>query len=88
MRGGGAVEPPEALARPGQDTNDAVHLAGLLRLDEVTPIAILSIDQEAARSARRGAARSRRPAGLRDLVTPGTSAAHVPSWDLTLAGHG
>jgi transposase len=31
------------------DARDAVHLARLLRLDEVTPVAVPSVDQEAAR---------------------------------------
>ena len=31
------------------DAKDAIHLARLLRLDEVTPVAIPTVDQEAAR---------------------------------------
>ncbi len=48
------VAAPSKLQRPsGQrvktDAKDAVHLARLLRLDEVTPVAIPSIEQESAR---------------------------------------
>jgi transposase len=48
------VVAPSKLQRPAgdrvkTDARDAVHLARLLRLDEVTPVAIPSADQEAAR---------------------------------------
>ena len=48
------VAAPSKLQRPSgdrvkTDAKDAVHLARLLRLDEITPVAIPSIDQEAAR---------------------------------------
>jgi transposase len=48
------VVAPSKLQRPSgdrvkTDAKDAVHLARLLRLDEVTPVAVPSIDQEAAR---------------------------------------
>ena len=45
---------PSKLHKPAgervkTDAKDAVHLARLLRLDEITPVAIPSVDQEAAR---------------------------------------
>src|SRR3954454_9974178 len=45
---------PSKLQKPSgervkTDAKDAVHLARLLRLDEVTPVAIPTVDQEAAR---------------------------------------
>jgi transposase len=48
------VVAPSKLQKPTgdrvkTDAKDALHLARLLRLDEVTPVAIPSIDQEAAR---------------------------------------
>ncbi len=48
------VVAPSKLQRPSgdrvkTDARDAVHLARLLRLDEVTPVAVPSVDQEAAR---------------------------------------
>jgi len=48
------VAAPSKLQRPSgdrvkTDTKDAIHLARLLRLDEVTPVAVPSVDQEAAR---------------------------------------
>lgn len=48
------VAAPSKLQRPSgdrvkTDAKDAVHLARLLRLDEITPVAIPSVDQEAAR---------------------------------------
>ena len=48
------VAAPSRLQRPSgdrvkTDARDAVHLARLLRLDEVTAVAIPSVDQEAAR---------------------------------------
>lgn len=48
------VAAPSKLQRPSgdrvkTDAKDAVHLARLLRLDEVTSVAIPSVDQEAAR---------------------------------------
>jgi transposase len=48
------VVAPSKLQRPSgdrvkTDAKDAVHLARLLRLDEVTPVAVPSVDQEAAR---------------------------------------
>ncbi len=48
------VAAPSKLQRPPgdrvkTDAKDAVHLARLLRLDEVTPVAVPSVDQEAAR---------------------------------------
>ena len=48
------VVAPSKLQRPAgdrvkTDAKDAVHLAKLLRLDEVTPVAIPSVEQEAAR---------------------------------------
>jgi transposase len=48
------VAAPSKLQKPpGErvktDAKDAVHLAKLLRLDQITPVAIPSIDQEAAR---------------------------------------
>ncbi|MGC5225370.1 hypothetical protein ACPW96_22630 [Micromonospora sp. DT81.3] len=51
----GAVE---AAAPSGDrvktDAKDAVHLARLLRLDEITSVAVPSADQEAARDLVRG----------------------------------
>jgi len=49
------VVAPSKLQRPSgdrvkTDARDAVHLARLLRLDEVTVVAIPSVDQEAARN--------------------------------------
>ena len=49
-----AVAAPSKLQRPSgdrvkTDAKDAVHLARLLRLDEITAVAIPSVDQEAAR---------------------------------------
>ncbi|HZJ05560.1 MAG TPA: transposase [Nocardioidaceae bacterium] len=48
------VAAPSKLQKPSgdrvkTDAKDAVHLARLLRLGEVTPVAITSVDQEAAR---------------------------------------
>ena len=48
------VAAPSKLHRPSgdrvkTDARDALHLARLLRLDEITPVAIPTIDQEAAR---------------------------------------
>lgn len=48
------VAAPSKLQRPSgdrvkTDARDALHLARLLRLDEITPVAIPTIDQEAAR---------------------------------------
>lgn len=48
------VVAPSKLQRPAgdrvkTDAKDAVHLARLLRLDEITPVAVPSVDQEAAR---------------------------------------
>jgi transposase len=48
------VAAPSKLQKPAgervkTDAKDAVHLARLLRLDEITPVAIPSVDQEAAR---------------------------------------
>jgi transposase len=48
------VAAPSKLQRPSgdrvkTDAKDAIHLARLLRLDEVTPVAVPSVDQEAAR---------------------------------------
>ena len=48
------VAAPSKLQRPAgdrvkTDTKDAVHLARLLRMDEITPVAIPTLDQEAAR---------------------------------------
>jgi len=48
------VVAPSKLQRPSgdrvkTDAKDAVHLARLLRLDEITPVAVPSVDQEAAR---------------------------------------
>jgi transposase len=48
------VAAPSKLQKPSgdrvkTDARDAVHLARLLRLDEITPVAIPSVDQEAAR---------------------------------------
>ncbi len=48
--GRGPVETAEAVRdRVKTDARDAVHLARLLRLGEITPVAIPSVDQEAAR---------------------------------------
>ena len=48
------VAAPSKLQRPSgdrvkTDAKDAIHLARLLRLDEVTPVVVPSLDQEAAR---------------------------------------
>jgi transposase len=48
------VVAPSKLQRPAgdrvkTDARDALHLARLLRLDEITPVAIPTVDQEAAR---------------------------------------
>lgn len=48
------VAAPSKLQKPSgdrvkTDARDAVHLARLLRLDEITPVAIPTVDQEAAR---------------------------------------
>lgn len=48
------VVAPSKLQKPAgdrvkTDAKDAIHLARLLRLDEITPVAIPTIDQEAAR---------------------------------------
>lgn len=48
------VAAPSKLQRPSgdrvkTDAKDAVHLARLLRMDEITPVAVPSVDQEAAR---------------------------------------
>lgn len=47
------VVAPSKLQKPSGDRvktdRDAVHLARLLRLDEITSVAIPSVDQEAAR---------------------------------------
>jgi len=48
------VVAPSKLQKPAgdrvkTDARDAVHLARLLRLDEITPVAIPTVDQEAAR---------------------------------------
>src|ERR671920_395471 len=48
------VAAPSKLQKPSgervkTDAKDAVHLARLLRLDEITAVAVPSIDQEAAR---------------------------------------
>lgn len=48
------VAAPSKLQRPSgdrvkTDARDAVHLARLLRLDELTPVAVPSVEQEAAR---------------------------------------
>ena len=48
------VAAPSKLQRPSgdrvkTDAKDAVHLARLLRLDEVTPVAVPTVEQEAAR---------------------------------------
>jgi transposase len=48
------VAAPSKLQRPSgervkTDAKDAVHLARLLRLDELTPVAVPTVDQEAAR---------------------------------------
>ena len=48
------VAAPRSCSKPSgdrvkTDAKDAVHLARLLRLDEITPVAIPSVDQEAAR---------------------------------------
>ena len=49
-----AVAAPSKLQKPAgdrvkTDAKDAIHLARLLRLDEITTVAIPTIDQEAAR---------------------------------------
>jgi len=48
------VAAPSKLQKPSgdrvkTDAKDAVHLARLLRLDEITPVAVPTVDQEAAR---------------------------------------
>jgi len=48
------VVAPSKLQRPAgdrvkTDAKDAIHLARLLRLGEVTPVAVPTVDQEAAR---------------------------------------
>jgi transposase len=48
------VVAPSRLQKPAADrvktdTNDAIHLARLLRMDEITSVSIPSVDQEAAR---------------------------------------
>jgi len=48
------VAPPSKLQRPSgdrvkTDARDAVHLARLLRLDEITPVTVPTVSQEAAR---------------------------------------
>lgn len=48
------VAAPSKLQKPAgdrvkTDARDALHLARLLRLDEITSVAIPSVDQEAAR---------------------------------------
>ena len=48
------VVAPSKLQRPSgdrvkTDAKDAVHLARLLRLDEITPVTVPTVDQEAAR---------------------------------------
>ncbi|WP_237141510.1 IS110 family transposase [Serinicoccus hydrothermalis] len=48
------VAAPSKVQRPSgdrvkTDAKDAVHLARLLRMDEITPVAVPSVDQEAAR---------------------------------------
>jgi transposase len=48
------VAAPSKLQRPSgdrvkTDAKDAIHLARLVRLDEITPVSIPSVDQEAAR---------------------------------------
>lgn len=48
------VAAPSKLPKPSgdrvkTDAKDAIHLARLLRLDEITPVAIPTVDQEAAR---------------------------------------
>ena len=48
------VVAPSKLQKPAgdrvkTDAKDAIHLARLLRLDEITPVAIPTVDQEAAR---------------------------------------
>jgi transposase len=50
----GEVVAPSKLQKPAgdrvkTDAKDAVHLARLLRLDEITPVSIPTIDEEAAR---------------------------------------
>jgi hypothetical protein len=53
--GGRALEAAASLRGPVK-TNalDAIHLARLLRLDEVTPVVVPSVDEEAAREDCRG----------------------------------
>ena len=68
VRGGGTLEVAAALGGSGKtDARDAVHLARLLRLDEVTAVAVPRVGQEAARDlvraredARRDLTRARR----------------------------
>jgi transposase len=52
--GGGAVEAASKLQRPSgdrvkTDAKDALHLARLLRLGEITPVAVPTLEQEAVR---------------------------------------
>jgi transposase len=50
VRGGGAEQASEAgWDRVKTDAKDALHLARLLRMDEITAVAVPSIDQEASR---------------------------------------
>lgn len=50
MRGGGAEQAAAPRRGSGQDRRkDALHLARLLRLDEITSVAIPTVEQEAAR---------------------------------------
>ena len=51
------VAAPSKLQKPAgdrvkTDAKDAIHPARLLRLDEVTPVAIPTVEQEAARRCR------------------------------------
>jgi transposase len=53
------VAAPSKLQRPSgdrvkTDAKDAVHLARLLRLDEITPVTVPTVEQEAARDLVRG----------------------------------
>lgn len=66
------VAAPSKLQRPSgdrvkTDARDAVHLARLLRLDEVTPVAVPTVEQEAARDLVRAREDCRG-----DLMRPGT----------------
>ena len=56
------VAAPSKLQKPAgdrvkTDVRDAVHLARLLRLDEITSVAIPTVEQEAARAGSRGSCR-------------------------------